>query len=78
MTRSVLLIEDNPDLAHLLPLHLQDLNCSVEAVRDGMIGLKKALTAPQPTAAAVETGATEGLRAEAAVDTTPRAPSAQR
>ena len=44
MTRSVLLIEDNPDLAHLLPLHLQDLNCSVEAVRDGMIGLKKALT----------------------------------
>jgi electron transport complex protein RnfA len=41
-------------------------------------GLKKALTAPQPTAAAVETGATEGLRAEAAVDTTPRAPSAQR
>ncbi len=44
MSRNVLLIEDNPDLLHLLPLHLQDLNCHVEAARDGMTGLQKALT----------------------------------
>lgn len=44
MARNVLLIEDNPDLLHLLPLHLQDLNCRVEAARDGRIGLQKALS----------------------------------
>jgi DNA-binding response OmpR family regulator len=43
MRRKILLIEDNADLAHLLPVHLQDLNCSVDVVRDGIVGLQKAL-----------------------------------
>lgn len=45
MVRTVLLIEDNADLAHLLPVHLQDLDCAVEVARDGRTGLEKARAA---------------------------------
>src|SRR4051794_11933014 len=41
--RRILLIEDNADLAHLLPVHLGDLDCSVEVVRDGRTGLDRAM-----------------------------------
>ncbi|WP_282608851.1 response regulator transcription factor [Pelagibius sp. Alg239-R121] len=44
MPRNILLIEDNADLAHLLPLHLVDLDCNVDSARDGAVGLQKALT----------------------------------
>lgn len=38
----VLVIEDNIDLAHILPLHLNDLGCDVEVARDGQSGLRLA------------------------------------
>jgi DNA-binding response OmpR family regulator len=41
--RKLLLIEDCADLAHILPLHLQDLNCAVEVARNGTSGLERAL-----------------------------------
>ena len=41
--RKLLLIEDCADLAHILPLHLQDLNCAVEVARNGTTGLQRAL-----------------------------------
>lgn len=41
--RKLLLIEDCADLAHILPLHLQDLNCAVEVARNGTSGLQRAL-----------------------------------
>ncbi len=30
MTRNVLVIEDNRDIAHLVQLHLKDLDCDVQ------------------------------------------------
>lgn len=42
MSRSVLVIEDNRDLADLLLLHLSDLGCDVEVVRDGLAGFHAA------------------------------------
>ena len=44
MSRRILVIEDNEDLAHLLEIHLQDLSYEVELVFDGDKGLEKAET----------------------------------
>ena len=42
--RKILLIEDNVDLARILPLHLGDLDAVVEVARNGTAGLQRALT----------------------------------
>lgn len=42
MSRRILVVEDNKDMAQLLALHLHDLSCQVELVYDGMAGLAKA------------------------------------
>jgi DNA-binding response OmpR family regulator len=42
MTRRVLIIEDNRDLAELLSLHLKDLGCEVGVARDGRVGWAQA------------------------------------
>ncbi len=44
MSRNVLVIEDNLDIAHLLELHLLDLHCEVQHALDGTTGLQLALT----------------------------------
>jgi DNA-binding response OmpR family regulator len=43
MSRDVLLIEDDTDLAALVRLHLQDLGCSVTSTTDGAAGLAAAV-----------------------------------
>jgi len=43
MTRRVLIAEDDPDIAHLVALHLRDLPCDVEVVHDGASALDRAL-----------------------------------
>ena len=43
MSRDVLVIEDDNDLAALVRLHLQDLGCAVKTVADGAAGLAAAL-----------------------------------
>jgi DNA-binding response OmpR family regulator len=43
MSRDVLLIEDDMDLAALVRLHLQDLGCAVTTVADGAAGLAAAV-----------------------------------
>src|SRR5215472_8594528 len=43
MSRDVLLIEDDNDLAALVKLHLQDLGCAVTTVADGAAGLAAAV-----------------------------------
>ena len=43
MTRSVLVIEDNKDIAHLLELHLKDMGCEVSLVFDGAEGCTRAI-----------------------------------
>ncbi|MHB1286971.1 MAG: response regulator transcription factor [Leptospirales bacterium] len=43
MSRSVLVIEDNKDIAHLLELHLKDIGCKVFLVFDGAEGCSKAI-----------------------------------
>ena len=43
---SILLVEDDRDLAALLRLHLEDAGCAVEAVGDGALALQKALQHP--------------------------------
>lgn len=40
--RKVLVIEDNPDIADLVSLHLRDMNCDVTVALDGAIGFSKA------------------------------------
>jgi len=40
--RRVLVIEDNPEIAGLLSLHLQDIGCDVRSERDGLRGLSRA------------------------------------
>ncbi len=45
LTRKVLLIEDDRDIAKLLALHLEDLNCEVTVCVDGREGLIAALSA---------------------------------
>jgi DNA-binding response OmpR family regulator len=42
MPRSILVIEDERDIADLLRLHLRDLNCEVHLAYDGADGLAKA------------------------------------
>jgi len=42
MPRRILVIEDNPDLARLLELHLKDLNYRVNLAFDGIKGFEKA------------------------------------
>ncbi|MDH3285980.1 MAG: response regulator transcription factor [Acidobacteriota bacterium] len=41
--RKILIVEDDPDIAGLVELHLQDLGCLVVAERDGRAGLDRAL-----------------------------------
>ena len=43
MHRNVLVVEDNPDMANLLDLHLKDINCEVAIALDGTTGLQQAL-----------------------------------
>jgi DNA-binding response OmpR family regulator len=43
MSRDILVIEDDSDIAALVRLHLQDLGCTVTAVTDGTTGLAAAL-----------------------------------
>ncbi len=40
---AILLVEDEPDIADLLTLHLGDLGYRIDAVADGALGLQKAL-----------------------------------
>ncbi|MDH5534084.1 MAG: response regulator transcription factor [Betaproteobacteria bacterium] len=42
MSRRVLVIEDNRDLAELVSLHLRDLGCEVSLAADGVTGLRQA------------------------------------
>ena len=42
MSRRILVVEDNADIAHLLALHLRDLPAEVDTVGDGLTGLHKA------------------------------------
>ncbi len=42
MTRKVLVVEDNPDIAKLVSLHLKDLGCEVALAADGLRGLAAA------------------------------------
>jgi two-component system, OmpR family, alkaline phosphatase synthesis response regulator PhoP len=44
MSRTILVIEDDRDIAQLVALHLQDLGCAVEVVHHGHAGLRQALT----------------------------------
>jgi DNA-binding response OmpR family regulator len=46
MSRTILVIEDDQDIAHLVELHLRDLGCEVNVAHDGHTGLTQALTAP--------------------------------
>ena len=43
---AILLVEDEPDIADLLSIHLGDLGYRVDAVADGALGLQKALSYP--------------------------------
>ena len=40
MTRNVLIIEDNSDIAHLVQLHLKDIQCEADIAPNGNEGLK--------------------------------------
>ena len=42
MTRKVLVVEDNPDIAKLVSLHLRDIDCEVALAADGLRGLDEA------------------------------------
>jgi len=42
MSHHILVIEDNPDIAHLVELHLQDLSYTVDLAADGRSGLARA------------------------------------
>lgn len=46
MSRKVLVIEDNRDIAHLLELHLRDMGCEVRLAFDGTEGLSLASSKP--------------------------------
>ena len=46
MPRTILVIEDDRDIAQLVALHLQDLGCTVGVVHNGHAGLIQALTTP--------------------------------
>ena len=42
MARSVLVVEDDLDIAQLVQLHLRELNCTVKLALDGAVGLAEA------------------------------------
>lgn len=42
MTKRVLIVEDDQDIAHLVDLHLRDIDCEAEIVTDGKTGLERA------------------------------------
>lgn len=42
MARKILVIEDDRDIAHLVQLHLRDLNCRVDLAYDGVKGFDQA------------------------------------
>jgi DNA-binding response OmpR family regulator len=42
MTRKILIVEDNPDIAKLVSLHLKDLDYEVTLAADGLRGLHEA------------------------------------
>ncbi|MBD3869320.1 MAG: response regulator transcription factor [Acidobacteria bacterium] len=44
MTRNILIIEDDLDIARLVQLHLEDLGCGVQMVADGKAGLRAVRT----------------------------------
>lgn len=44
MTRNILVVEDNPEIANLLSMHLKDINCEVDVKNDGLEGLQQALS----------------------------------
>ena len=46
MKRSILVVEDEKDLARLLEIHLKDMGAEVEIARDGEVGLEAALARP--------------------------------
>lgn len=46
VTHRVLVVEDDPDIAHLVELHLRDLPCDVDVARDGAAALGAALARP--------------------------------
>jgi DNA-binding response OmpR family regulator len=46
VSRKILVIEDSPDIADLLALHLGDEGYQVELTQDGQAGLRKALEQP--------------------------------
>jgi len=41
MKKTILIVEDNVDLASLIQLHLGDINCTADIAHDGAEGLKK-------------------------------------
>lgn len=41
MTHDVLIIEDNPEIANLIQLHLQDIHCQADIASDGAEGLQR-------------------------------------
>ena len=43
MSKQVLIIEDDPDIADLLQIHLHDLDMQLDRAEDGLNGLQKAL-----------------------------------
>lgn len=44
LTQRILIIEDDPDIAELLNIHLRDLGCDIELAPDGAAGLEKAIS----------------------------------
>ncbi|MBA2252650.1 MAG: response regulator transcription factor [Nitrospirales bacterium] len=44
MSRSILVVEDDVDIAHLVHLHLRDLGCEVDLAHDGLSGVTQALS----------------------------------
>ncbi|MGB5659222.1 MAG: response regulator transcription factor, partial [Thermoanaerobaculia bacterium] len=42
MRKCVLIVEDDQDIAHLVALHLKDIDCEAETVADGKVGLERA------------------------------------
>ena len=44
--RTILVIEDDPDIAHLVQLHLLDTGYDVDMAKDGLVGLEQALSKP--------------------------------
>jgi DNA-binding response OmpR family regulator len=42
MSRNVLVIEDDRDIAQLVKIHLEELHCRVKLAHDGIVGLAEA------------------------------------